>query len=222
MAYPTSIIRLSVGGSTAGEDEWSNGMTLAGGGDQGNLESFLSLTPDQFITAVNAFYATGVYSTAVYNTVSWIKLALIGKDGKYLRDAKIYDYPTPRQGTGSLPMSPQDSLVLSLLTGTKRGLARRGRIYLPAGFAPPAVATGRVAPADVTAVVTKSQTYLRAINAIASANNRPLNLVIASDVREGALRAVTGLEIGNLVDNQARRRNRLQEVYVEAPLATTV
>lgn len=221
MAYPQPIVRLSVGGSVAGEDVWTNGLTIGANGTQGANDLFLSLTPDQFIPAVNAFYATGPYSANPYNTVEWIKLALVGVDGKYLRDAKIYDYPTPRQGTGSFGASPHDTMVLSLLTATKRGLARRGRIYLPSGFASIAPATGRVVPADVTALVAKSKTYLDAINAIVKVQNINNRICIASDVREGMIRQVTDLEIGNLMDNQSRRRNRLDETYVAATLATT-
>ena len=120
--YPTPIIKLSVGGSVAGEDVWTNGLTLTPNNQLGSAEdAFLALTPQQFTTAVNAFYATGPFSMSQYNTVEWIKLALIGRDGKYLRDAKIYDYPTPRPGTGSFAVSPHDTLVISELTGRRGG-----------------------------------------------------------------------------------------------------
>lgn len=218
--YPTPIIKLSVGGSVAGEDVWTNGLTLTPNNQLGSAEdAFLALTPQQFTTAVNAFYATGPSSMDSYNTVEWIKLALIGRDGKYLRDAKIYDYPTPRPGTGSFNVSPHDTMVVSLLTGTKRGLARRGRIYLPSGFASVSATTGRVLPADVTALVGKAKTYLEAVDAIgAAAIPGGVSICIASDVREGQIRRVTALEVGNLMDNQSRRRNRLDEVYVESPI----
>jgi len=218
MAYPRSFIKYTVGGSVAQEDIWTNGLSLLSANDEQTRDLFVALQPVDFKTLVDTFYATGTQAMNGYNTVEWIKIAHIGTDGKYLSDAKIYDYSTPKPGTGTFAVSPQDSVVISELTEAKRGLARRGRIYLPAGFAIPDSTTGRIPSVQVGNVLAKAKAYFDGISTLMETKADNGRIVVASSVREGQFRNVLSLELGNLVDNQSRRRNRLQEVYTETTL----
>ena len=158
---------------------------------------------------------------APFNRLGWIKVALIGTDGKYIPgvESKVFDFPTNPAGTGSFSVSPQDSIVISLTTSVRRGLASRGRFYPPAGFGQPVNSTGKLSSTVTDSIATRAVTMVNGINQIANANaGGSLWLHIAYNVREGAIRAIQGVEVGNLMDNQKRRRNKLSEVYSSVEL----
>lgn len=219
MSFPGPIIKLSFGGSVQGQDIWSNSFHLIDYFNENTQELFNSLEPEDFITIANTFYTAAPNGMNQFNTLETIKLALIGADGKYMTDPKIYDYPTPRLGSGQYAVSPQDSIVVSLLTPVKRGLAYRGRFFPPAGFAAPS-GSGRLSSASVNSMINKAVLFLRGIDNIAASATEEADgkLVVASSTRSGAYWPVTAVEVGNIMDNQKRRRNRLNEVYESAPL----
>ena len=219
MSYPEAIIKLSWGGVVAGQDVWTNGISLAEysvGGD-GAITAFADLEPVDFKTAIDAAFG-GANGICDFLTLTWIKLALIGTDGLYLEEAKIYDYPTPLQGTSNFIMSPQDTVVVSLLTDTPRGLANRGRIYLPSGFAQPGAGTGVIGSTGVNTVLTKFHTFFDAVNTVGQTSTPPVFVSVASATRTGAIHIVQSIEVGNIVDTQRRRRNRLSESYTSQDL----
>lgn len=218
MAYPGPIIKLTYGGSCATEDEWSNSLTLSSNNASDNPTAFAGLEPQNYEAAIRAAYITGSTGIAQYNTLEWIKLSLIGIDGKLIGDAKIYDLATPAVGPGPSSMAPQNSIVVTLDTIARRGLASKGRFFLPAGYADVATTTARLSPASVTALVTRMQTYLNAVNAVTSTSGERTYVSVASGIGAGVIRVATGLRVGNLVDTQRRRRNRLTETYTDAPL----
>lgn len=220
MAYNQPILKLTFGGSVSGEDIWTNGLSIGGNdqGDSGAIQAFEGLEPDAFATIAQEFYADGPNHMASFNTLEWIKMALVGPDGKYVEDAKIYDYPAPVQGAGNFSVSPHDTIVLSLLTGVKRGLARRGRIYLPAGFGQPEGGTGRLSASTTGRVAALGADFIGKIDDVLRTVSPSADVVIASSVGAGATREVIAVEVGNLMDNQSRRRNRLFETYSEEPV----
>jgi len=213
MAYPHAFIKLSISGTTADTDIWSNGLSLVGANTGDAVDCFANLEPEDLAAITTTFYRTTGNSMNSFNTLNTIKLALIGTDGKYLEDPKIYDYPTASPGAGNFNVSPQDTVVLSLVTPNKRGLAKRGRIYLPAGFAQPTPTTGRLSTVSQDTVLAKAKTWIDAMTVIIQAANSSVNVCVASNVREGDFNEVLSLEVGDIMDNQSRRRNRLQEVY---------
>lgn len=220
MAYPNAFVKLTVSGTVAGEDIWSNSYSISTQDGSSGEEMFADLNPAALATAAQAFYCQGGQSMMTYNRLSTIKLALIGTDGKTIGEPKIYDYPNPPAGQATFTVPPQDSIVISLLTDTIRGLANRGRIYAPAGFGDVTSSSGRLNATTVTFLVNKAVTWINAINTFAQTASPAGIVVINSAVRAGASHPVTGVEVGNLVDTQRRRRNRLSEAYTTAPLVT--
>lgn len=219
MAYSEPFIKMSFGGSVSGEDVWSNSLSLGSPETGVTQAAFDSLEPQQFEAALRAAYI-GNGGIANYESLSWIKLAYIGEDGKYIGEPKIYDFPTPAQGSASFNVPPQDSIVVSHLTEARRGLAYRGRTYLPAGFAD-ATSNGKLAAVVVTSLLTRFTTLFNAINNVATTQTGlPIKLIVNSNVRTGMSRYITAISIGNLVDTQRRRRNRLSETYVDSALTS--
>ena len=216
MSYSDSHIRLTFGGQVSSEDVWSNGLALAVNTAGMAPTAFAALEPEDFDAAIRAAYI-GSGGIASYNNLTYIKLALIGTDGKYLEDAKIYDYPAPVTGTINYAMPPQDSVVVSLLTAAKRGLANRGRIYLPSGFADVGN-NGKVTTANQTSIANRFVTFINAVNGVGTSTGANTVASIVSGVGAGAIRNITSIEVGNLMDSQRRRRNRLTETYVAADL----
>ena len=218
MAYPQPLIKLSFGGSMADEDIWTNGLSIIQNTAADTIALFGSLEAQDFAAAAAAFYVNGSPSANNYVSLDWIKIALVGTDGKYLQDAKIYDLPVPDTGAGTFAVSPQDSVVVSLVTDFKRGLAKRGRIYLPAGFSVPVATDGRLSSTSITGLLAKVKIFFDAIEVIISGGDLGGRIVVASSVGAGMFHEVTSLEIGNIMDNQNRRRNRLQEIYTSLAL----
>ena len=178
MAFPAPLLRLSWGGSVAGEDIWTNGVhIISTNPDLPAADAFEELTAQQFASIISTTYANAGGMTT-FNRLEWVKLALIGTDGKYITDPKIYDYPNPISGTTSFSVSPQDSVVVSFTTDARRGLAHRGRIYPPAGFAAPQSGTGRIQSTQVAAIANRFKTFINGINDILN-NLSEISMVVA-------------------------------------------
>lgn len=218
MAYTDSHVQLSWGGSVAGEDVWTNSVAITSPVTLGLApQLFDELDPIDFKPAVDGLIL-GSAGLALYNDLRWYKLALIGTDGKYLEEAKIYDNPSPQKSSSSFAVPPQDSVVISWLTDAPRGLARRGRMYLPAGYADAQTANGRIVLSQQNAILTRATNFINAVNTVAQTAVNSAAVCVMSGVRTGATRVVSGVEVGNLIDTQRRRRNRLTETYVEGSL----
>jgi hypothetical protein len=104
--------------------------------------------------------------------------------------------------------------VLTLDAGGARG-GRFGRIYLP----PPAVAVqmnGRISSANRSNYATAAKTMINACQG-ATTDGQDLDLIVAS-ARFGTNRSVTAVRVGDVLDTQRRRDNRLTEAYTTLTL----
>lgn len=218
MPFPAPVLKLSWGGDVSTDDIWVNNIHLTGEfSNVSAVDAFDAISLSSLKPIIDTAY-TGAVGMNPFNNLRWYKLAVLDEQGKYIEDAKYLENTTPIAGTANRPTSPQDSIVVSLRTPANRGLANRGRIYLPSGFAAPQSTNGRISNADRTAVLTKFQTMFNGINTYVA--NQADNWVvgIASKVRQGQFRFVSYIEVGNIMDNQNRRRNKLSEQYEALPL----
>lgn len=205
MPFPIQHKYLSLSGPMRGGESWSFGLRLQGDfayGDQAAEEAILAdlqAAIDGWWTTVNVIGSAAWLQTIKYNGV--------GVDGKYLQDYTVrYDYPTPRAGNGAVTHPNQIALVATLETGLTRGLAHRGRIFLPAP--PIAVGTdGKISQASAQGCATTVANLINAINAVPAAGR----VIVASAVREGAWRPVTGVSIGRTLDTMRSRRTSVTE-----------
>lgn len=112
----------------------------------------------------------------------------------------------------------QVALAVSLATSVPRGLASKGRFYLPG----PVVAldpTWRMTAADRNGIGGRLQTFLRALDHTIGTGTGSTRLVpavvspLGIGSGGGTIRRVTRFRLGRVLDTQQRRRNALSEDY---------
>lgn len=205
MPFPSPHLYFNISGAIRGTEEWSIGLRiLANGFDGDEGDQIARLTSVR--TAFESWWSTqNVISSAC--TVRTLKLNRVGTDGKYLYDYTIrHDYATPLTAPASSTHPNQISLVATLETGFTRGLAARGRLFLP--VPPMPVGTdGRLSQANAAGAATTVANLVSALNGVASIDD----VVVMSQVNAGAVRPVTGVSIGRVLDTMRSRRTSLDE-----------
>lgn len=208
--------RLSIGGTIGTYEKWSiNPVYDPEGEVPGN--------------AWNQPNAQLMVSAAAAVTVpSRIKQALSAQaavtsfrlEGRSDTDDSLYGFATaapgaPVVGTGSALLPPQSAIVVSLITDTP-GARGRGRLYFP-GFGSQLATTFRLNAPTSADFAADAKTYLSAIQtamlaAIGSPPFTGLRLAVRSR-QSRTTHPVTSLRVGDVLDTQRRRRDRLPETY---------
>jgi len=232
-AYQYKVAKVTISGTCfAGQEEWSTGFYL--GSDSGDAldpgttsAAAIAARWTTFFTHAQAFVSTAYKTDAV-------KVSLLNTDGDVdLSQIDIYDYPSAITGvSGGAPLPPQISVVATLTSDNQRGLASKGRMYLPGVNLPIFPTDPHFSPTEQGQMATKLEEFIEGVN---DEFNLPGRVVLASkghkvqgpggpddySYADGITRYVTGLRIGNVYDTQRRRRNGLVEGYVsrviEAP-----
>jgi hypothetical protein len=215
--YNYDTVRVTCfGDMLAGQEEWSTGFFM------GKPDAAAVIPTQGAADAISAawatFFATG--SAGISNTYRslGIKMAWFPSGNDHSDpDKTIYSYhATPILGGntgGSYP--PQIALVASLDATPNRGLAGKGRMYLP-GVNHAFDTTGAISSANRLATANALKTFFDTINASTTVSNDVIN---ASKGRIGVpfanaiSRKVTAVRVGSVYDTQRRRRNNLPEVY---------
>lgn len=140
--------------------------------------------------------------------LTWAKLNLIGLDGKYVRQTtNVVDFPAVSSpSAGTMPL--QCALVITLETALSRGLANKGRIYLPD---PRGALSGPGRTLDAAATATAADwaaNLMTALNTVGGLGD----VSVASSVRTGAEESVTRISVGSVIDTMRSRRGKLLEV----------
>ena len=152
-------------------------------------------------------------------SLAWVKFNEIDPVSRRYKSAtETYEriLTTPVRGGVEGAGMPQQTLCVSLLTGAKRGLASRGRFYPPATIASLG-ADGTVNPNSVTGVATAARTLITNLNNWPGTDT-PLGGQVVVLGGNGTTRPVTAVSVGNVMDTQRRRRNKLRESYTTLPL----
>lgn len=207
---------VTFGGELYG-DIWQCGLHMLG--DAGGITSvpYDTILADIKTDVTTWFTAIGVTSAAKLNRVSFNEIDPLTK--KYVSATNSYELSfTGIPGTVSSNLHPQISLCNSLLTGAKRGIAARGRIYPP-----PTVQVNQVGNDGQLASGARLAMATATKNLVANLNNWPgLNLPTVPEVvilgYDGSMRKVTSVSVGSIPDTQRRRRNALKETYTEVAL----
>ena len=223
--YAYKFGRVTISGTCFGAQEhWSTGFQL---GQEG--ASPASVEPggaEVIATAWQTFFtASGNQFAAGYKTVS-VKVALINENGTTDEEnIDYFDYPAPISGAqAGTPYPPQITLAATLSSDYQRGLAAKGRMYLPGMVSTIDGTTGKLGATFVNTLVTNFKTFLDNVNAgqtggayviIASKGHKTTDLdtngqPVYLDGRNGR---VTGCRIGDVYDTQRRRRNEFVETY---------
>lgn len=115
----------------------------------------------------------------------------------------------------------QTALVATLLT-PKAGRSGKGRIYLPM-LALGGLLDDRMTGATQSDLAQQMSGFLSAMNQISTPTAGPFRIAVQSRKGAGIPAPVTGVSIGDVLDTQRRRRNKVKENYqirsVSGPIA---
>ena len=149
---------------------------------------------------------------------SLVDVRVEARDNTVLEGVGVANKITGNTGTGNVTLTPQSAVVVSLITGnpTRNG---RGRLYWPAVGYPLATDTGRLATGKASAIAGGMKNYLRGVqDALKSGLEAGpggalvVELQVVSKSTSQAYRVNT-LRVGDVVDTQRRRRDRMPETY---------
>lgn len=219
--YVHKVTRVTISGTCfSGNEIWSTGFWL---GQEG--QDSQDVTP-VMCSAIGAMWQT--FFTGASNGVNFryittqVKAARMNTDGS--TDTANVEYWTPSGtmagGETGVPHPPQISLAATLTSSNVRGPASKGRMFLPGVH----IAVGADARADSGALgtcATAFNTFLSQVNQSADVPDR-LILVSTESVlplRDSQNKNVEHVKFGNVFDTQRRRRNALNEVYINRDVA---
>jgi hypothetical protein len=206
-----------------GNEIWTTGFSLGqtNGGDEDQAP-----TEAEAQAIAEAFRSMWVLSTNSFSSsyrFTGVKVAHVNTLGKSdTALTRFYNLPTQAAGptTSNTPLA-QAALVVTLQTLKQRGRGSKGRMYLP-GLAEPVGTDGKLATTNVTRVANQMKIFFDAVNASAAV---PGVVVLNSAEVAGTpykapeMNRVASVKVGNVVDTQRRRRNKLVEQYQLATLA---
>ena len=217
MAYPQNFIRLSFGGNIyTNKDIWSNTINFAAGSIDMPVSYFEQVSQEigNMASKVQAWFTTtGMISQ--YADLAWVKLALIGQDGKYVTNPAVYDFATPVKGANTSAVEPQRSLAVTFETYRLRAPGRYGRIFIPM-FAQSVGNDGLVSSPNAVAVNTATKNLLDQLNDLftdtGSIVGQDVDAIVLSE-KTTAHAPILKVKTGRVVDTIRSRRNKIAEQY---------
>lgn len=220
MAYPHRVAKVTLSGTMFGGQEiWSTGFFMGFEGQ--DAPEITDTGVSDISNAWQTFFTAATSEISNKYQYTMCKVQMLGVDGKALPDTAKYYSPvsTINGGSPSAALPPQVALVATLANSLPRGLATKGRMFLP-GVNSPVDATGHISSATTGAIATNLQTFF---GAIMNDADTPGRAVLAStgnalQLRPGQIRNVTQIRVGNVYDTQRRRRNALMEAYTTKPV----
>lgn len=224
MVYAHKVHRVTLSGTMFGGTEvWSTGF-FTGAKDADPAGPPTQAGADAIRTAWETFFVSDAAKISRDYQFTTCKIAAINDTGHTDLSQVVYSYPSGTVSgytTHSTPLPPQCALVSTLTTVRPRGLASKGRMYLP-GIIGPVTTNGKMASTTVSGIAAALKTFYDAVNA---STDVPGAIILAAK-GTGILPAltaqnewVTGFRVGDVIDTQRRRRNNLVEVYDVRTLA---
>nr|CRY96751.1 hypothetical protein [uncultured prokaryote] len=228
MGYPRHLY-LTFGGRYFTDEIWSGGIRLASPAspnDEGDEAwTITAAEQNQYAAdAVETWFTSAGAKVSGMARLDWVKLNAIDTDGSYLdkSNTNLVEYPTdtaPTGGSGAMDW-PQISVCVSFRTDVSRGLAARGRLYVPAVVSKSGA--GRVGAADCLTMATAAKDLLEELRDMPQLliGGQLAPCVVSRGLRTGpdtwgpgVARYIRRSEVGDVADTQRRRRNELVEVY---------
>lgn len=200
---------------------WTNTLRIGRDGGGSPVEMPAAVMDDVALDLTNWWTAIKPFFP-VDTRLMGFKFNAVGTDGLYVSQTTTNERTFGATGEGlaggatghGLP--PQCAVVVTLHTAKRRGLAARGRIYLP----PPGVAqvtSGRLVPAtrdtmaQATATLCRDLSNWPGVDALADPGDVCIYSKGNAAIPNGARSLVTATSVGDVFDTQRRRRNDLQE-----------
>lgn len=228
--YREGFIKLTFGGQlAAGQDEWNCGINLAaendalipiGGVDlERAFDLYVEEMQDDIVTIFSAYVSDILMSIPAGATLDYVKLALIGEDGKYVKEAAVFEVVGVNGGANN-PYIPQVSLVMTLQSEKFRDPGKYNRFYLPTVVP---IGSNNYRPSNTLRMAERTADLLSVLTREMSPFNNAVRVypaaVSSSDKIDEAYREIKYVKVGNVFDTQRRRRNKIGETYatVEVP-----
>jgi hypothetical protein len=221
MAFPGPHMLLVIGGKLGAAEDWT--MSLRIGEFDAQTAAQETAAMGVLKTFIGTHWARSDIPISQGAKLGYIKYNQIGPDGKYVRSAtNVSDYTPPIVGSNISPIYPfQVSLVATLETSVNRGLASKGRIFLPCPKYPSIGQNMTLDPANAALAAKWVADLITGINNSAGVGT----VVVGSNGfsekvpdRPGVFRNVTGVNVGTVFDTMRSRRHKLIE---ERPRAAT-
>lgn len=213
MPYAANLTRLVAGGRLFGPtgDDWATTL---------HLQNVVGNTNNPPIAAVaaafEAWFTSANARISQSASLNFVKANRINPDGKYsfqnTNETSVGGIDG-RTGAAAGLSFPQISVAVSLLTQKSRGYASRGRFYPPMN-AVSLTSEGHISPGQCTEMANAATTLMTALS---SGDLAGWKVVVASQVN-GATELVDRIAVGDVVDNQRRRRQSLKEAYTTVPV----
>lgn len=219
--YAHKVTRVTISGTCfSGGEIWSTGFWL---GQEG--QDAQDVTP-VMCSAIGAMWST--FFTGASNCVNFryqttqVKAARMHTDGATEPDQVEYWTPSSAMNGGEtgVPHPPQITLAATLTSSNVRGPASKGRMFLP-GVHIAVGADGRADSGALGTMATAFNTFLSQVNQSADVPDR---LILVSHesitpIRSSQNKNVEHVKFGNVFDTQRRRRNAINEVYINRDTA---
>lgn len=217
MAFVRPYIRFTFGGTTAGANEiWSCGLALGHGAEGTDpLTWFANVTaklPDLGLAVKHFMENTDSRIPANVTLVS-VKIALIGTDGKYMTEA--VEYPISSTGQINAAYSPQDAMVIGLVSDKFKDPGKNNRFYIPT-VGPAGTNEWKLSTIEQSNLAESAADFISEIASVGlvGTSDEQFGVHVVSDAGTGHENVAYTVRVGAIVDTQRRRRNKLQENYV--------
>lgn len=224
--YAFRVTRVTLSGTAfGGAESWSTGFFLGNPSADADLpsQSLADSIRDAWIT----YFTTASNYIASQYKFTEVKVSSFGTDGLSNPLDTVYSVPSGNVvGTNAGTVPPQCSIVATLQAVVSRGLASKGRMYLP-GIGIGVTSTGKITSTQAQGMANNLKTFFDTINALPTAdeiiNASHGQLTAAGAPKPGGAgpvnRKITSVKVGDVYDTQRRRRDALVEAYSSASLA---
>lgn len=223
MAFADQVVHVTLSGQMlGGAEEWQTGFWMGYAEGPANVptQGFVDGVRDAWAT----FFALGTHSITEDFTFTAVKAARVNIGGLYDGSEVVQSFPatTVKGGNTAPPFPPQCALVATLIAGSGKGLAGKGRMYLP-GINAVLDGSGHINSTFTQLIANDLAAFFDTVNGLIGAPGVVINASKghAKLAGIGARNVpVNGIRVGNVYDTQRRRRNALAETYSTADMTS--
>lgn len=216
MVYPSNFIKVTNTFSLIGTDEiGSFGFHMALPSGDISVSNYLGTGTN--ITAIAQacldFWNTNANDIPSGWGLSSTKIALIEADGKYNPVAPAYEFihENPVPGPTPVASAPQLSAVVTLTSIRPRDPGRYNRFYVPTT----AASNGpyKIQPTATASLAETTVDMLQEITTVMQQTIPNIRPAVMSASGSGFNTSVETVRVGDVIDTQRRRRNKVAETY---------
>jgi hypothetical protein len=210
--FDSTHIYVQWGGKLPGGELWSCGFRMwkASGSTPASATALLG----QISTAITQYHGRPDTHIAPVAKLSFVKVNAMDVLGHYqgAGTTQALYADLPGGGTGGAQNANQVAQAVSLTTGFSRGPAHRGRFFNPAPDCLPDVTSGLAPASYAQALANSAKALLTDVNL----GGGEQMVIMSRKAGAPGHRAVTGVQVGRVLDTQRRRRGAIPEDYKTA------